>query len=182
MDIKSLIQTSFAEATSKRVTGDTKQKIHQNRSRIWVETLAEKFREHFKDDSDILVFSKYHALHRKDFGLNELLHDIVVCRVDKVKSATHKKDLYYVREVIWQIESEFARDSRQALIDFNKLVLGSAQEKLFIGPIVKDTKSYLETLRPAALSCQGNVHIALVPHPRDWDTKTDSIKLWKFDR
>lgn len=182
MDIKALIQTSFSEARSKDVRGDTKQKLHQNRSRVWVETLANKFREYFGNDLDVRVFSKYHALHRKDFGLNELLYDIVVCRIEKVGPPIHKTDLYYIREVVWQIESEFARDRRQALIDFNKLVLGSAQEKLFIGPLVHNVASYLDVLRPAALSCQGNVYIALVPHPRDWDTKTNSIKLFKFDR
>lgn len=66
------------------------------------------------------------------------------------------------------VESEFARNSRQALIDFNKLVLGSAHNKLFIGPQVSEVEPFVNVLKPAARACTGNVYIALIPHPAKW--------------
>ncbi|MFC1999805.1 hypothetical protein ACFLXE_03490 [Chloroflexota bacterium] len=87
----------------------------------------------------------------------------------------------FVREAIWQVESEFARDSRQALIDFSKLVVGSASNKLFVGPQLKDWRYYLEVLMPAARECSGNVYVTLVPHPQSWLDKTaEDIQLWKL--
>jgi len=129
----------------------------------------------------VRVFSKHNPSHRKDFGLNEFLFDILVCRVDTVESAIHKKTLYYIREVMWQVESELAQDSRQALIDFNKLVLGSADNKLFVGSQVSDNASFLNVLSPTAKVCQGNVFAALIPHPRRWMTEEYCVQVWKFD-
>lgn len=134
---------------------------------MWIKTLAEEFQSEFENDLSVRIFSKHNYSNRQDFGLNEFLYDIVVCKVGKVQSAVQNKTLYYVREVFWQIESEFARDSRQALIDFNKLVLGSAKNKLFVGPRVNDNHSFLDVLRPAAQACQGNIFASLIPHPRD---------------
>lgn len=181
MEITSLIQKSFNIARTQPTKGNTKRQLHQNRSREWVNTLAKQFQNYFENESDVRVFSKQNYSNRRDFGLNEFLYDIVVCRVGKVNSAVHKKTLYYVQQVIWQVESEFARDSRQALIDFNKLVLGSAKNKLFVGPQVNDNRSFLEVLLPAAQVCQGNVFSALIPHPRDWDRDSNVIQVWHFE-
>jgi len=181
-EVMNLIHASFSIATTQQVEGKSKRLLHQNRSRIWVKILAQQFQHQYENDSDLRVFSKHNYSNRKDFGLNELLYDIVVCRVGKVKSAVHKKTLYYVKDVIWQVESEFARDSRQALIDFNKLVLGSAKNKLFIGSQVGDATSFLDVLRPAAKVCQGDVFTSLIPHPRDWNNNSNLIQTWRFGR
>ena len=128
------------------------------------------------------VFSKYDDSNRKDFKLNELLYDIVICEIGEVLSTTHRKTLYFIKEALWQVESEFAQDSRQTLVDFNKLVLGSAQNKLFIGPKVRDTERFITLLKPAARACSGNVYIALIPHPAKWKIKDGSVQLWSLKR
>lgn len=81
------------------------------------------------------------------------------------------------------MESEFARDTGEAVADFNKLVLGSAQNKLFIGPQVHDPQSFLNVLIPAAKSCSGSVFAALVPHPDRWEENGEpGIALWQFSQ
>ncbi len=181
-DIKKLLQDSLTSAQAKPNKGKSPQEINQNRSRSWVNTLAEQLKTVYKAELDVMVFSKYDRSHRKDFKLNELLYDIVVCRVDEVASSTHKKKLYYIKEALWQVESEFAHDSRQALIDFNKLVLGSAQNKLFIGPQVRKggELSLLNVLKRAAIACTGSVYVALVPHPAKWKDTNSDVRLWSM--
>jgi len=181
-DIKKLLQDSLTSAQAKPDRGKSLQEINQNRSRSWVNTLAEQLKIVYEAEPDVTVFSKYDRSHRKDFRLNELLYDIVVCRVDEVASSTHKKKLCYIKETLWQVESEFAHDSRQALIDFNKLVLGSARNKLFIGPQVRKggEHSFLNVLKPAALACTGSVYIALVPHPAKWKDTNSTVRLWSM--
>jgi hypothetical protein len=179
-DIKQFIQSSFTAARAEPDEGDSVQEINQSRSRNWVKSLANQLRIHYPNEQGVRVFSKYDDSNRKDFGLNELLHDIVVCRVGDVPSAKHKKTLCFVKETIWQVESEFARDSRQALIDFNKLVLGSAYNKLFIGPQVNKTEQFLNVLKPAARACTGNVYVALIPHPSNWKNASGDVKLWSL--
>lgn len=182
-DIQRLIQESYDVARAKRDADGSLQIKHQRRSQNWVEVLADGFKEHFRDDPEIAVFSKHDPSHIGDFGLNELLYDILVCRVGEVESAKQKKRLYYIREAIWQIESEFAEDSRQALIDFNKLVIGRAKNKLFVGTQVSDNTSYLNVLASPARICQNigdRVYAVLLPHPRDWN-HSNSILMWRFE-
>ena len=101
--------------------------------------------------------------------------------MNTVESAKHKKALYYIKEVLWQVESEFAKNSREALVDFNKLVLGSAKNKLFIGPHVSDQESFIEVLRPAAKQCSGSVFLGMISHPAEWDSEDSSkIDFWKL--
>jgi len=179
-DLKQLLQEALHLAQSKPDSGDSVQKINQNRSQVWVKVLAEQFRNRYQGDPNIRVFSKHDYSNRKDFGLNELLYDIVVCRVGEVESSVHGKRLLFIRDVLWQVESEFANDSRKALIDFNKLVLGSAAHKLFIGSQVRKgtENAFLSVLQPAAKSCTGNVYVSLIPHPSRWIDTDNDVHLW----
>ncbi len=183
-DVKQLLQEALQQAQSEPDTGETTQKINLNRSRYWVKALAEQFKKRYEGDSEIRVFSKTDPSHRKDFGLNELLHDVVVCRVGEVESSVRGKTLLFIKEVLWQIESEFAHDSRKALVDFNKLVLGSGENKLFIGSQVKkgEENSFLSVLQPAARYCTGDVYVCTIPHPSNWADSDNDVHLWIFKK
>lgn len=179
--LQQLLQIALTRATDTPCDGDTPGVLHQHRSRNWVEALADEFRSAFEGDKSIRVFSKGHEDNRCDFGINELLYDVLVCRIDKAKSARQGTELCFVKEALWQVESEFARNSGEALVDFNKLVLGSARNKLFIGPHVHDPQSFLNVMAPAAQACSGSVFAALVPHPDRWDqTPEHKVDLWQF--
>ncbi len=181
-DVKRLLQEALKQAQSEPDTGETTQKINLNRSRSWVKALAKQFKKRYEGDSEIRLFTKSDYSHRKDFGLNELLYDILVCRVGEVESPLHKKKLYFIREVLWQVESELAHNARSSLVNFNKLVLGSAKNKLFIASQVKKgaENSLLKVLKPAASYCTGDVYVGMIPHPANWLDSDNDVHLWVF--
>ena len=182
--VKQLLQEALQQAQSKPDTGKTTQKINSNRSRSWVEALAEQFNKRYEGDTDIRILTKSDYSNRSDFGLNELLHDILVCRVGEVESSVHKKKLCFIKEVLWQVESEFAHNTRSALVDFNKLVLGSGKNKLFVASQVKrgTEKTFLKVLQPAAQYCTGDVYVGMIPHPSSWVDTDNEIHLWVFKK
>ena len=102
-DVKQLLQDALRQAKSKPDKGSTTQQINMNRSQYWVNTLTEQFQERYEGDSEIRVFSKLNYSNRKDFGLNELLYDVLICRVDEVESSLHKRKLCFIKEVLWQV-------------------------------------------------------------------------------
>jgi hypothetical protein len=146
-----------------------------------VEALATEFRAAYWGERDVRVFSQSHTANRLEFGVNELLHDVTVARYRTVRAPQHHKDLSYIAEVLWQVESEFARNGREALFDFNKLVLGSAQHKLFVAPDVNRPDAFLRTLLAPARVCTGSVFVAIVPHPDRWGQPSLAAKLWRLE-
>lgn len=163
--MKTLVQSALAAALTYPDDGATQGAIHQNRSKNFVESLAARLRERHAEAGDISVFSKYYVGNRKLHGLNELMYDVAVCETRRVSSSTGRTDLTYVSSLVVAIESEMAKDSRQALYDFSKLVMGNARTNLFVGPQVADESSYLDALGPAADCCLGETFVALIPHP-----------------
>ncbi|MDQ3440296.1 MAG: hypothetical protein M3478_08090 [Planctomycetota bacterium] len=157
------------------------QSLHQRRSSEWVRCLAHELktlvaRGDEADDVRVLYRNNPDEANRADFGLNELLYDVCICRTAEHPSAREGRALRYVTEAMWLVESEFARDSFQAVKDFNKLVIGHAANKLFIGPRLgpADEPRYLAALLPVARGSAHNgassVYAALVPHPGEWAT------------
>ena len=67
-------------------------------------------------------------------------------------------------------------------MDFNKLTLGSARHKLFVGPITGDTDADLSILVTPATYCAGNVYAAFVAHPDLWGGSGRTPTLYRFDR
>src|SRR5687768_16474533 len=161
------------------------QSLLQQRSGEWVRCLAAELRTLVKDDDDVRVFYRKDETNRADFGLNELLYDVCICRTAEHPSARGGRTLRYVTEAVWLVESEFARDSFQAVKDFNKLVIGRAENKLFIGPPLgpADEAGYLAALLPvAAAAAEGasRVYVALVPHPGEWAPEMSDVTLRRY--
>jgi hypothetical protein len=160
----------------------TPQELHQARSSAWVRCLGEEFKQLYAREPDIRVFHKWDPENRTAFGLNELLYDVCVCRTAECDSATQRKKLCYVTKALWQVESEFARDSFEAVKDFNKLVIGAADNKLFVGPRLSSTtreNDYLNALLPVAHCCAGEVYTALVSHPDSWAHDVPNVAVWR---
>jgi len=178
--LNDIVYNSFLQAKDLPDEGGSDKLKNRNRSRNWVNCLARNFRSRFSS-GDVRVFSKHDDLNRKEFGLNELLYDIVVCRIGYTWAATHNKEVPYVKEAIWQVESEFKASMPAILIDFSKLILGSAPYKLFVGSACRNSEKILDSLIPVGNNCSGQVFISLIPHPKDWDKATGSeVKIYSF--
>ena len=110
MNIKQTLQQSLTIAANLPAPGENSQFIHRNRSKNFVETLASQLRKEYQAQHNIFVLSKHYDKTRTEFGLNELLYDILVCETDHVASVLEKETLTYVTKAVWEIESEFARN------------------------------------------------------------------------
>ena len=181
MDIYTIIQESLERAASLPDEGKELREIHRNRSKNLVEALASAFRSGLVSQPTVRVLSKHSDANREEFGLNELLFDVLVCDTGKTASAKREAELTFVTKALWVVESEMARDSREALFDFNKLVLATSENKLFIGPQVSDEETFLATLLSPARYCNAMVFVALVPHPDQWRAAPLSVHLWQLE-
>ncbi|MCZ7645946.1 MAG: hypothetical protein M5U26_11790 [Planctomycetota bacterium] len=93
------------------------------------------------------------------------------------------KKLSFVKRALWQVESELAEDLREALIDFSKLVAGSAPQRLLVGPRVSDSKlgEWLDCLSAPARECSAATYAAFIPHPREWSPGSGlEVDLYRF--
>ncbi len=148
---------------------------HKNRSINFVECLAQLLHNQYEAIENIATLSKHNPENRAKFGVNELLFDITTCQFSTINSGKSNKELAYITKGLWVVESEMAKDKRQALYDFNKIVLADSENKLFVGPLVHHSEEadYLNVLAAAATYCKGNLYLALVPHPGNWGSENN---------
>lgn len=106
---------------------------------------------------------------RSLLGMNEFLFDIAVLEYKLVQARRSSESYAVVTGGLWAIESEMAKLIREAVYDFNKLVIAKAPRKLFIGSIVSDVPGYLEALAQVAVYGDEQIYLALIPHPEEWD-------------
>lgn len=174
MRVSDLISGTFEMARSIASAKQTDPgKLHRQRSINWIKMLAKEFQKLYPVDSGFRVFSRSDGSNKADFKLNELLFDIAVCEVAPIRSAYDKQELSYVTRAVWQVESEFSNNSRSTLLDFSKLVMGAAENKLFIGRWRPECKPFKECFLPAAKCCSGRVFLAFIQHPRDWTKRCE---------
>ncbi len=192
MNLQEILENAYEAARKKaheEEAGDCNKdegRRNSNRSSMWVEALGcELYRnEKMKDLTVLFTKGKYN----NDFKINEFLYDILIAKTGESKSKDKKITLKYVKEAVWQVESEFSENSRESVVDFSKLVIGKAQHKLFIGPYIKKSNELLQDVlkKPArAAAVSGNCYLGLIPHPRDWCNKeceSDVVECWTFDR
>ena len=181
--LMTILCCALSEAQSKlaKIDDPDKGRLHRRRSREFVEQLAASFLAAYPASRAIAALSKHHDDERKRFGMNELLYDVSVVEYGDISSGNSRKTLTYVKQALWLVESEMARNTREALYDFNKLVMGSGDDLLFVGPHVRDQESYLKILGAAAQHCRGRIHVALIPHPDEWYTKAwTTVSLWEW--
>lgn len=166
--ISALVISALKSAMGSDDVGKTKGQVNRNRSKNFVEELGKQFSSEYQSNKNIRVLTKHNGENRAEFGLNELLFDVLVCEVSIVPSSTRRKALTHVTKGLWAVESEMAQNSREAMYDFNKLVLSSCERLLFVGPLVSDNAAFISPLKQAAQYCKKPVYIALIPHPREW--------------
>lgn len=179
--LRELLLEALQQAYKKSAQCDAStREMPRARSEAWVDELGKAFFQRYKPYNKLRVFWKQNSENRKEFKLNELMHDVTVAETVLTESAVRGAQLPVICRAIWQVESEMARDSREAIYDFNKLVLGSATRKLFIGPLVSRRKHFRDALLPAAAYCSGEVYAAFIPHPAEWEDVAPTVELWQF--
>ena len=180
MDLLITIEAALRTAQAYPDEGDSPSHIHRNRSKHFVEALAVHLRDLYSAQTNLRVLSKHFDGYRHEFGLNELLYDVLVCETSTVLSAAEATPLLFVTRGLWAVESEFARNSREAVHDFNKLVLAATESKLFVGPQVADEAAFIAPLLAPAVRCKGAVYVALVTHPAEWRSLPPSVHLHRL--
>ena len=182
MNVKTVVMGALEAAQGRDDAIVDRGARHRARSARFVERLAAGLLEEHADCGQAVAsMTKHDEQYRHLFGMNELLFDVALVSYDVVDSGSSGKDLAFVTKGLWIVESEMAKDKRQALFDFNKLILGQADNKLFVGPHVHDEAGYLRVLAHAAGNCSGSLYVAFIPHPDEWPViAADSVGVWAW--
>ena len=185
---------------SKPHTHSKLSEIHSARSSAWVEHLAHALANHesggkqAEGKNEVRPFYRGYSKESQHFDLTEFLHDICIARIGTVPANIHDTRRDTVKGVLWQVESEFSSDSREAVKDFNKLVAGSGRNKLFIGPyLAKSTQAlsaacgYRKVLRSVLIDADIRTdekwYLGIVPHPKQWENdEAEEVTCWQFVR
>lgn len=158
--------------------------LHAALSRTWVMAIATEFKKHFKPTAGYRIFYRGCKDHKAAFKLEEYLYDITIIRTAIVASANEPKQLEYPKDILWHVESELrTNDSRASIVDFGKLLMSAAQNKLMILPAGGKIESWARQHLPRVRSKRiGNMYLAFVPHPRHWNNCKSSVsrvqQLW----
>ena len=156
---------------------------NRKRSSQWVCALAEAFQSKYRDPRVHRVFWLGNDKNREQFGINELLFDVMVCSVSTVESLQRQSNLLeFIDQCHWQIESEYNRsNSRAVIMDMSKLVVGSAENKLFVAAHrVSGEPELLKLCAGIARRCSGNLYFAFVAHPEDWKRDPPEPVLYEW--
>ena len=177
-EIRNLVENALAKATAKRDAGESDREIHRNRSQNLVDQIARGFQTRFGANPAVRVFWSRNAANETEFNRKEFLFDIAVCEVQETPSATGRALLHFVTKTHWIVESEFEPNSRDAIVDMSKLVMGNSENVLFIGSAVGPKPGYLDMLGKVAKHCSGHTYLALIEHPGKWKTQTPSLEVY----
>lgn len=173
-----IIKAAWERASDGAKDEPDKQRQNARRSKKWMDELGEGFRrEYAREYPDSLRKTPYRVFWRgsgdnkKHFQRNEFLFDLMVCSVSETESLESRSNpLEFIDRCHWQVESEFnLKDSRQVIVDMSKLVVGAAENKLFVAAHrKKNQQELLGMCGGIASRCGGNVYFAFVSHPDDW--------------
>ncbi|MYD09630.1 MAG: hypothetical protein F4X02_06265 [Chloroflexi bacterium] len=182
MNISRVVDESYAIAAKALVMGTSPQALARARERAFVKALAARLRNEYAGD-DIRVFSRFGRGNWREFGAEQLLSDICVCRVDSGRTGGRQsRDFLFVTEALAQAEVELSRDWRREVQALNRLIAGSAAAKLMVTALpARGSAESLETLQAPFAALPGAASLALIPHPADWETTEAAPEAWRLD-
>ena len=177
-NLREIVNAAWANALR------TPKSDHEHRSREWVDALAKQFQANYALDQH-RVFWRGNEANREHFRLNELLFDIAVCSVSTTNSLQHPPEpLEFITDCHWQVESELdIVDTREAVIDMSKLVLGAAENKLFVAGHRSRRSDVLKQWAKIARCCTGKLFLVFISHPGDWaGPRPPQLYEWSNER
>ena len=150
MNVASIINDSYRGASSALVMGTSPPSLARARERVFVKTLVDQLQGAYSDD-DVRVFSEYGRGNLHDFGTEKLLSDICVCRIAEGQTvARQPEDFLYIAAMLWQIEIEFSREWQRELQAVNRLIGGSAANKLLVAALMnRASEDIMNTFKDA---------------------------------
>ena len=181
-NISGVVLNAWNDARRAAVEGSDRQDANRKKSTKWVDALAKRFQEHYEGGRYRLFWASNYR-NQRQFGRNEFLFDLAVCSVSKTKSLQKEAtDLEFIAQCHWQIESEFSRrNTRDIIVDMSKLVMGSAENKLFVAAHRGGhEEDILERCSRIAGRCTGRVYFCFVSHPDDWTIKPERPALHEW--
>jgi hypothetical protein len=178
VNLRDVILYSYRAARRETIEARSSQQRNTLRAAALVRALADELHTQcaaHRPAAEVRCFTRADRESRSALGLDEMLHDICVCEVDAVQTLRHRIDLRCVKGALWQVQVEFEHDVRATMAAFNKLVLGSAENKLLLCPLNSDPDGLAEVLSPLAASCSGTIHLGFVPHPSTWEQQCEQV-------
>ena len=168
---------------------------HRKLSQSWVKYLSfrlEKYHREREKNKNIYAFpSKFDLKEKLGIKQSEFLFDISVglyksFKSKKFESSKKVLPIYYQSKPIWQIESEFAEDTREIAIDFSKLLAGNADYAMMVSPEGKEKRDYymneMKKMLESNVSLGRKIlYFLILPHPRDWVNKKREWSLHNWD-
>ena len=168
---------------------------HRKLSQSWVKYLSfrlEKYHREREKNKNIYAFpSKLDLKEKLGIKQSEFLFDISVglyksFKSKKFESSKKVLPIYYQSKPIWQIESEFAEDTREIAIDFSKLLAGNADYAMMVSPEGKEKRDYymdeMKKMLESNVSLGRKIlYFLILPHPRDWVNKKGEWSLHNWD-
>ena len=146
---------------------------NKQRSSLFINEIHQSFEKKYPEKSGFVVFSK--GKKNLEFRRNEYLFDILIGKKEYLVSA-HKHNIPYVSKAYLCIESEFAENNRESVIDINKLLLAHTDNRIMILPMGPNIQmNYLNSLKPMLTDFKNRLIIMFFPHPKNWmdDTKRE---------
>jgi len=182
MRLQDIINRSYHAAARALVMGTSPAALARARERAFVKALVDQLFSEYAGD-DIRVFSQFGRGNRRDFGAERLLSDICVCRVGAGQTGGRQsRDFLFVAEVLAQVEIELSREWQREIQALNRLISGSAAEKLLVATLPgRGSAASLETLQAPFAAIPGAAGLALIPHPSDWESTEAEPQVWRLD-
>ena len=175
MKISSIVNEAL-KTTMKKSTASL---TNSERAALWIDSFNSELAEHYPEPEGYKVFSRGNE--------REILYDITVYKQFRVESAARKVDLFLPETCLWQIESELEKSNSRLLADdLGKLILGAAENKLFVVSNVwwqeaRKREWINDVASKAAERCSGQFYLAFIPHPTEFPSKIGEpfVKLLK---
>ena len=178
VDIRAVINSAWLVTVTNLENADLSR---TDRSRVWVNSLASAFSDVYSVDPEnqqYRVFWGQMTERDRDFHRKEFLHDILICKTSVVRSiGSRGQSIPFVSEVLWQVESELRVDTRQISIDFSKLVMGSAEKKLFVAMRSKRediTEKLIDVCHEMGQFVFGDVYLCVLDDFDDWSINSEN--------
>ena len=181
MDFRRVIDASYALAAKALVMGTSPRALARARERAFVKSLADQLESVYSGE-DIRVFSQFGRGNRRDFGTEQLLSDICVCRVSAGQTGGRQsQEFLFVADLLAQVEIELSREWRREIQALNRLISGSAADQLLVtAQPSRDSAETLNMLQAPFAALAGAASLALIPHPADWETTEAAPEVWRL--